>query len=117
MLKAVLRLGVFTGIELSTPELLGFVASAGIGAVAFSHLTDLTSNITAAPLDDEGDCELKVENSYQLAVGAKAGVTVVLGDRTWGPAPSTSIPIFSTALTACAGDGALLLLSLLAGFW
>lgn len=102
MLKAVLRLGVFTGIELSTPELWGFSTSAGIGAVAFSHLAEFTSNITAAPPDDEGECELKVENSYQLAVGAKAGATVVLGDHTWGPAPSTSIPIFSTALEDCA---------------
>lgn len=106
MLKAVLRLGVFTGIELSTPRLLGFATSAGIGAVAFSHVAEFTSNITAASPDDaEEDCELRVENSYQLAVGAKAGATFVLGDHTWGPAPSTSVPIFFTTLTACAVRG------------
>ncbi|ENH66798.1 hypothetical protein FOC1_g10007454 [Fusarium oxysporum f. sp. cubense race 1] len=78
--KAVLRVGVKAGFEMASPEW------------EFST-------------DEDNDCSLRVEEVYQLAVGAAAGASVAIDDITWGPMPETEIPVFYTTLGhACASQ-------------
>ncbi|KAF3112191.1 hypothetical protein TWF569_000100 [Orbilia oligospora] len=111
LLKAVLRIKLRTGFEIATPEIeiLGFNvagaldASAGVEVSVWTHIAELSTNVTILPAGDETDgCQLRVEEGYQFGIGAAAGATVALLDHTWGPAPSTTIPIYFTTFTQCA---------------
>lgn len=52
---------------------------------------------------DNKECQLPVVEAYSLALGARAGATLAIGDQIWGPEPSTRIPIwFTTLASACA---------------
>ncbi|KAK6355945.1 hypothetical protein TWF718_000322 [Orbilia javanica] len=113
VLKAVLRVKVRAGFEISTPEIeiLGIdvaevfdiSASAGVEVSVWAHVAELTTNVTITPAGDEIDgCQLRVEEGYQFGIGAAAGATVAIADHTWGPAPSTTIPIYFTTFTQCA---------------
>lgn len=122
VLKALLRLGMFSGFTLKTPsfisdfEIAGHSipsAGGGIEASVYANLAELTMNITLpdlAPSDDEDDdedeevdCHLRIVQEFQVGLGAVAGATVFLDDKTWGPAPSTYTPIYyTTLLDACA---------------
>ncbi|KAK6500167.1 hypothetical protein TWF481_010519 [Arthrobotrys musiformis] len=113
VLKAVLRIKLRVGFEISTPpieilgidvsDILDLRASAGVEVSVWTHLAELTTNVTVVPAGDEVDgCQLRVEEGYQIGVGAAAGATVALADHTWGPAPTFTIPLFSTAITQCA---------------
>ncbi|KAI8963463.1 hypothetical protein F5Y11DRAFT_365057 [Daldinia sp. FL1419] len=112
LLKAVLRLGVNAGFELSTPAVVipssSFTtkASAGVGVSVWANVAEFATNITAAPEGDDEDCTLKVEQSYQFGLGAAAGATLAIGVETWGPAPNTNIPIYTTTIAdVCAIHG------------
>ncbi|GKT84282.1 LOW QUALITY PROTEIN: hypothetical protein Ct61P_02132 [Colletotrichum tofieldiae] len=116
VLKAILRVGVSAGIELSTPidstELELFDqdvtipgASAGIEVGVFANIAELSTNVTALSTPDEDGCLLRAVNAYQFALGAAAGASVQIGDRIWGPVPNTQIPIFYTTLAdGCASQ-------------
>ncbi|KAI1810603.1 hypothetical protein GGS20DRAFT_579742 [Poronia punctata] len=104
VLTAKLRVGLHAGVSIHTDESLGpfLSASAGAGVLVYADLAEFTTTITAG-FDEEddlsdGDCQLRVQQAYQLALGAEAGATVAIGPETWGPDPSTSIPIFYTTL-------------------
>ncbi|KDN70968.1 hypothetical protein CSUB01_09966 [Colletotrichum sublineola] len=112
VLKAVLRVGVSAGIQLSTPvdsrelELFNTSltipgASAGVEVGVFANIAELSTNVTALAAPDEDGCALRAVNAYQFALGAAAGASVQIGDRVWGPVPSTQVAIFYTTL----GDG------------
>ncbi|KAF3059733.1 hypothetical protein GL218_04615 [Daldinia childiae] len=112
LLKAVLRIGVNAGFELSTPSVVipssSFTtkASAGVGVSVWANIAEFATNITAAPEGDDEDCSLKVEQSYQFGLGAAAGATLAIGVETWGPAPNTNIPIYTTTIAdICAIQG------------
>ncbi|OHW98243.1 hypothetical protein CSPAE12_03025 [Colletotrichum incanum] len=109
VLKAILRVGISAGIELSSPvdstELELFDqdvtipgASAGIEVGVFANIAELSTNVTALSTPDEDGCLLRAVNAYQFALGAAAGASVQIGDRIWGPVPNTQIPIFYTTL-------------------
>ncbi|KAK1574625.1 uncharacterized protein LY79DRAFT_695224 [Colletotrichum navitas] len=109
VLKAVLRVGVSAGIQLSTPvdsrELEIFNktltipgASAGVEVGVFANVAELSTNVTALAAPDEDGCALRAVNAYQFALGAAAGASVRIGDRVWGPVPSTQVAIFYTTL-------------------
>ncbi|OTB17830.1 hypothetical protein K445DRAFT_310021 [Daldinia sp. EC12] len=104
LLKAVLRIGVNAGFELSTPSVVipsssfSTKASAGVGVSVWANVAEFATNITAATEDDDEDCALKVEQSYQFGLGAAAGATLAIGVETWGPAPNTNIPIYTTTI-------------------
>ncbi|KAK6337355.1 hypothetical protein TWF730_002757 [Orbilia blumenaviensis] len=111
VLKAVLRVKVRAGFEVSTTPLrvLGIPvgdilqASAGVEVSVWTHIAELTTNVTITPAGEEEDgCQLRVEEGYQFGIGAAAGATVALADHTWGPAPSTTVPLFFTTITQCA---------------
>ncbi|KAK8013291.1 hypothetical protein PG991_009562 [Apiospora marii] len=108
ILKAVLRLGAHAGIQVATPDtgIPGLEASAGIEVGVFAHVAEFVTNITAPTTpnrNDHDDCVLRVEESYQLAIGAAAGATVSIAGNKWGPVPQTVVPIFYTTLAdACA---------------
>ncbi|KAK6515081.1 hypothetical protein TWF506_007430 [Arthrobotrys conoides] len=113
LLKAVLRIKIRTGFEISTPEIevlginvaevFNIRTSAGVEVSVWTHIAELTTNVTILPAGDEIDgCQLRVEEGYQFGIGAAAGATVALLDHTWGPAPSTTIPIYFTTFTQCA---------------
>jgi hypothetical protein len=73
-------------------------ASTGTEVLVYADLAEFTTNITAVPDGDDSDCQLRVQQVYQLALGAAAGATLAIGPETWGPNPSTKIPIFYTTL-------------------
>ncbi|KAI1418988.1 hypothetical protein F5Y12DRAFT_780343 [Xylaria sp. FL1777] len=99
VLTARLRLGIHAGISAETDVFGPFIqASTGTGVLVYADLAEFTTNITAMPDGDDSDCQLRVQQVYQLALGAAAGATLVVGPETWGPHPSTSIPIFYTTL-------------------
>ncbi|KAK7937208.1 uncharacterized protein PG986_014076 [Apiospora aurea] len=112
ILKAVLRLGAHAGIKIETPDtgIPGLEASAGIEVGVFAHVAEFVTNITGPSNSpkrndhhDDKDCVLRVEESYQLAIGAAAGATVAIAGEKWGPVPQTIVPVFYTTLAdACA---------------
>lgn len=114
-MSAVLRIGIHSGLVLSTPQIgphftifnqeVGFPQmSGGIEVGVYANIAEFTTNVTLVP-DDPG-CELKVVQEYQLALGATAGASVAIDTHTWGPVAETSIPVFKTELAeACAIKG------------
>ncbi|KAM0278048.1 hypothetical protein ACHAQH_005417 [Verticillium albo-atrum] len=104
-LRALLRVAMHTGIELSTPTFRDFSAGGGVEVSVWANFADLTTSVILGTDsgvrrrdDDEEDCLLRVRQEYLFGLGAAAGATVVLLDHTWGPTPSTEIPIWSTEL-------------------
>jgi hypothetical protein len=107
--KAVLRVGVKAGFEIASPEvsIAGKTIArvgGGVEAGVFANIAELITNVTLST-DEDDDCSLRVEEVYQLAVGAAAGASIALDDMTWGPVPETEIPVFYTTLGhACANQ-------------
>lgn len=113
VLKAVLRVGVHAGFAFGTPfpiDIPGpvdFSAGFGVEVGVFAHVAELATHIIPGTTGSEkNDCKLGIRQEYTLAVGAAAGATVALLDKTWGPQPATTIPLFyTTLLDACAVQG------------
>ncbi|QGI84881.1 hypothetical protein CEK26_011605 [Fusarium fujikuroi] len=107
--KAVLRVGVKAGFEIASPEvsIAGktiFNVGGGVEVGVFANIAELITNVTLST-DEDDDCSLRVEEVYQIAVGAAAGASVAIDDITWGPMPETEIPVFYTTLGhACASQ-------------
>lgn len=105
-LTAVLRLGIFAGIEESI-DLPGktFDSSAGVMLGIFTNLANFTTSI-ANNDDGDGDCDIRIDETYQFALGATAGASVAVGPYTWSNEPETQTPIFFTTLAdICAARG------------
>ncbi|KAH8588634.1 hypothetical protein B0O99DRAFT_638854 [Bisporella sp. PMI_857] len=101
-LSATLRVGVHAGFEIDTSG----IVSAGVEVGVFANVAEFVTNVTVIPGGNDEGCELQVEESYQLAVGAAAGATVAFQGHTWGPAPETVIPLwYTTFAEACAIKG------------
>ncbi|KAI0814018.1 hypothetical protein GGR55DRAFT_701766 [Xylaria sp. FL0064] len=99
VLTARLRVGMHAGISLENEDLSPFIpVSTGTEVLVYADLAEFTTNITATPDGDDSDCQLRVQQVYQLALGAAAGATLAVGPETWGPYPSTNVPIFYTTL-------------------
>lgn len=114
VLSAILRIGIHSGISVTAPgvpDVTIFNTSFGTPEVAggievgvYANLAEFKTNVTVAPEDD--DCEFKVVQEYQIALGAVAGASIVFDTDTWGPVAATSIPIWNTALAeVCAKKG------------
>ncbi|KAI0104636.1 hypothetical protein GGR51DRAFT_560899 [Nemania sp. FL0031] len=103
VLSAILRVGLHAGVSVDFDKSTKLLhVEAGAAAAIYADLAEFTTNITAVPEGDDNDCQLQVQQVYQLALGAAAGATLVVGPETWGPEPSTAIPIFYTTLAdAC----------------
>jgi hypothetical protein len=89
------------GINLNTPNAVEekLQVGAGVEVGVFAHLAEFITNVTAgAILQDEEDCALKVVEEYTFGVGAVAGATVQVFGQTFGPQPTTTIPVFYTTL-------------------
>ncbi|KAI0968391.1 hypothetical protein F4678DRAFT_442907 [Xylaria arbuscula] len=99
VLTAKLRFGMHAGVSLENDDLGPFIpVSTGTEVLVYADLAEFTTNITAVPDGDDSDCQLRVQQGYQLALGAAAGATLAIGPETWGPYPSANIPIFYTTL-------------------
>ncbi|KAG5754222.1 hypothetical protein H9Q72_001828 [Fusarium xylarioides] len=109
LFKAVLRVGVKAGFEITSPEvsIAGKTIThvgGGVEVGVFANIAELITNVTLST-DVDDDCSLRVEEVYQLAVGAAAGASIAIDDITWGPVPETEIPVFYTTLgRACASQ-------------
>lgn len=70
-------------------------------------MAELVTHITPGTIGDgKQDCQLAVRQEYTLAVGAAAGATIAVMDMTWGPQPTTIVPLFYTTLgDVCAVKG------------
>lgn len=105
-LKAALRVGVHVGTEIQSSSVADYEASGGIDVAVFATVAEFTTNVILGGLDDENDCNLRVTESYQLALGAEAGASIAVGPHTWGPTPETEIPLWYTTLAdVCANQG------------
>ncbi|KAI8633546.1 hypothetical protein F5Y19DRAFT_245122 [Xylariaceae sp. FL1651] len=105
VLTALLRVGMHAGVSLEFDPLGRILpASTGTEVLVYADLAEFTTNITAVPDGDDSDCQLHVQQVYQLALGAAAGATLVIGLETWGPSPSTKVPIFYTTLADVCGE-------------
>ncbi|KAL4995585.1 hypothetical protein BDV10DRAFT_202878 [Aspergillus recurvatus] len=106
-LQALLQLEASVGFEIASPDsVLAEIASfsAGVGAEVFAYVADFLVQADASSSDD-ADCAVEVLAEYTLAVGAAAGATVAIAEYEWGPAPSTTVPVFYTTLASiCAGS-------------
>jgi hypothetical protein len=115
--SAYLRIGAHIGIELMAPEISPFsfelgnttvgppMVEAGIEVAVFANVAEFITNITYLP--DDKECELRVIQEYNMAVGALAGASAVVEflheTMSCGPVIGTSIAIFTTTLAeACA---------------
>lgn len=112
VISAVLRIGVHCGIEVGTPKALKLGAlevKSGIEVAVFANVAEFVTNITHTPND--ADCDLKVIQEYNFAVGAIAGASIVvdavgLDPKTWGPVIEVSTAIYTTTLAeVCAIKG------------
>lgn len=74
--------------------------SAGIVADIFAYVADFMTTVSHNENAKSGDCELEAAVEYTLAVGAGAGATVAVGTYAWGPAPSTTVPVWYTTLAS-----------------
>ncbi|KAF2795410.1 hypothetical protein K505DRAFT_373905 [Melanomma pulvis-pyrius CBS 109.77] len=106
VLSAILRVGAQFGLEIVTPLVPPPLPSmsGGIEVGIFANVAEFVTNVTVAPKDDE--CELRVVQGYQFAIGAAAGATVAIAKEEYGPAVETSVPIFYTEIAdVCAIKG------------
>ncbi|KAE8827296.1 hypothetical protein PTNB85_08649 [Pyrenophora teres f. teres] len=113
-LSAALRVGAHLGVEVVQPESpFATVMSeytphiqSGIEVAIYANVAEFKTNVTYAPEDKE--CDLKVVQEYNLAVGAIAGASVVVDWRdqtaTWGPVNEKSIAVFTTTLAEVCGS-------------
>ncbi|KAB2110222.1 hypothetical protein AG0111_0g1691 [Alternaria gaisen] len=113
-IAAALRIGAHCGLEVTAPETGIFEAlkdfalpevQAGIEVAVFANVAEFTTNVTYTP--DDKECELKVIQEYNFAVGAIAGASVAVEflneTKTWGPVAETSTAIFTTTLAEVCG--------------
>ncbi|KAL2823431.1 hypothetical protein BDW59DRAFT_148614 [Aspergillus cavernicola] len=106
-LQALLQLEASVGFEIAPPDSLGVLEvvgfSAGIGTEVFAYVADFLFQVDAST-DEDAECAVEAVAEYTLAVGAAAGATIAVADYQWGPAPSTTVPVFYTTLASiCAG--------------
>ncbi|KAL3492433.1 hypothetical protein BJX62DRAFT_250635 [Aspergillus germanicus] len=111
-LRALLQITASIGFEVAAPGVsfledipgldIGF--STGVSAEVFAYVADLHLGVTATT-DDDAECALEAVAEYTLAVGAAAGATVSVHTYQWGPAPTTTVPVWYTTLASvCAGE-------------
>jgi hypothetical protein len=106
-MAAVLRIGAHCGIEVVPPESVSVLGNvqAGIEVAVYANVAEFKTNVTYAPEDEE--CELKVIQEYNFAVGAIAGASVAYEilehTRVWGPVAEASTAIFTTTLAEVCG--------------
>ncbi|GIZ49321.1 hypothetical protein CKM354_001235300 [Cercospora kikuchii] len=103
---AALRVGVHAGFKFETPEFPGSglpftnasipSAECGVEVGIFANIAEFKTNITYVPEDEE--CAFAAVQSYQLALGAAAGATATINDKSWGPSPNTTKAIYTTEL-------------------
>ncbi|KAL4870408.1 hypothetical protein BDV12DRAFT_195348 [Aspergillus spectabilis] len=106
-LQALLQLQASVGFEIQSQDTLSAVGfprlSAGISAEVFAYVADFLFQVDAST-SDEAECAVEAVAEYTLAVGAAAGATIAVDEYQWGPAPSTTVPVFYTTLASlCAG--------------
>jgi hypothetical protein len=106
VLTGLLRISVKFGIEVDTKAInakFPYEVSSGIEVGVFADVAQFVTNVTAAPHDEE--CALQVVEEYTMLLGANAGASIAVDDHSYGPAPSTQIPIWYTTLaSACAAS-------------
>ncbi|KAL1801527.1 hypothetical protein ACET3X_001869 [Alternaria dauci] len=113
-ISAALRIGAHCGLQVTQPQnpisdAFGTWAppdvQAGIEVAVFANVAEFTTNVTYTPDDEE--CELKVIQEYNFAVGAIAGASVAVEflneTKTWGPVAEVSTAIFTTTLAEVCG--------------
>jgi hypothetical protein len=110
VLKGVLRFQLKAGLELQTPNVTvldkDLAFGAGVEMNVFANLAEFVTNITGPSTNNANGCDLEVVQYYEFNLGAAAGATLAFGDRSWGPTPETTVPVFFTTLgKACAKKG------------
>jgi hypothetical protein len=109
VLTALLRASVSAGVNIDTPLDMSFEAfgrnysvpsaGGGVSVLIYADLARLTTTIGTEIDSDEGEkCAIGTVEDFEVAVGAAAGASVFIHDRTWGPTAATHTPVFYTTL-------------------
>ncbi|KAH7377074.1 hypothetical protein B0T11DRAFT_336117 [Plectosphaerella cucumerina] len=109
VLTALLRASVSAGVNIDTPLDMSFEAfgrnysvpsaGGGVSALIYADLARLTTTIGTEIDGDKGEeCAIGAVEDFEVAVGAAAGASVFIHDRTWGPTAATHTPVFYTTL-------------------
>lgn len=77
-----------------------FSLSAGIQSDIFAYVADFALRVNGTTAADEEDCELAAVAEYTMALGAAAGATAAVDSYTWGPAATTTVPVWYTTLAS-----------------
>lgn len=77
-----------------------FNLSAGIGTDIFAYVADFALQVNGTAAAEENSCELAATAEYTMALGAAAGATAAVGSYIWGPAASTTVPVWYTTLAS-----------------
>lgn len=72
---------------------------AGVEAGVWVDIAKFKTNITVAPATNGNECELRVIEEYEMAIGANAGASLSIWEYDWGPELEVSIPVYYTTLT------------------
>ncbi|KAJ5624636.1 hypothetical protein N7510_000945 [Penicillium lagena] len=103
-LHAALSLSVGLGVEIGDSDFPSEFSS-GVETNVFAYVADFGVEVDAG--HDAGDsinCDLAAELEYTFALGAAAGATVAVDSHTWGPAISTTVPVWYTTLASICAE-------------
>lgn len=104
---ASLRMGIIAGLELSLVEpnstiidaaLFAFNTTIAVGIEAGVFIDVAKFNITASSGIVDGDCDVRVTEEFQMALGAKAGAYLAVYNYDWGAELEASTAFYTTTL-------------------
>lgn len=106
-IQAILSLEASLGVDMDSPSGAEFVVlsrlfnlSAGIETDIFAYGADFALRVNSTTSAQENGCKLAVAAEYTTALGAAAGATAAVDAYTWGPAATTTVPVWYTTLTS-----------------
>lgn len=77
-----------------------FNLSAGIETDIFAYVADFALRVNGTTTAEENGCKLAAAAEYTMALGAAAGATAAVDAYTWGPAATTTVPVWYTTLAS-----------------
>lgn len=77
-----------------------FNLSAGIETDIFAYVADFALRVNGTAAAEESGCKLAAAAEYTMALGAAAGATAAVDNYTWGPAATTTVPVWYTTLAS-----------------
>lgn len=93
------------GLDIDGFDPSKYKVGGGLEVGVYADVAVFTTNITEKLTDDVA-CKWGIEQDYSFVLGATAAAQVTLGTAKYGPAPSTSTPVYYTTLKSYCVDQA-----------